>query len=104
MRRAIAIRHVHFEDLGTFAPVLAEREFAVRYIDAGIDDISLIDPSEGDLLIVLGGRIGACEDNLYPFLKDELELLDRRVKLGKLTLGICLGAQLIACRIMQRSG
>jgi GMP synthase (glutamine-hydrolysing) len=96
MKRAIAIRHVHFEDLGTFAQVLAERDFAVRYIDAGIDDISLIDPSEADLLIVLGGPIGACEDNLYLFLKDELELLDRRIKSGRLTLGICLGAQLIA--------
>jgi GMP synthase (glutamine-hydrolysing) len=96
MKRAIAIRHVHFEDLGTFAQVLAEHDFAVRYVDAGIEDINLIDPSEADLLIVLGGPIGACEDNLYPFLKDELELLDRRVKSGRPTLGICLGAQLIA--------
>src|SRR5580658_2871748 len=96
MKRAIAIRHVHFEDLGTFAQVLTEYEFAIRYVDAGVEDISLIDPSEADLLIILGGPIGACEDDLYLFLKDELRLLERCLSSGKPTLGICLGAQLIA--------
>jgi GMP synthase (glutamine-hydrolysing) len=96
MKRTIAIRHVHFEDLGTFARVLAERDSAVRYIDAAINDISLIDVSEADLRILLGGPIRACDDNLYPLLKDEPELLDRRVKSGGLTVGICFGAQLIA--------
>jgi len=36
---ALAIRHVPFEDLGSFASVLRERGFAVAYRDAGIDEL-----------------------------------------------------------------
>jgi GMP synthase (glutamine-hydrolysing) len=45
---------------------------------------------------VLGGPIGAYEDDLYPWLKDEIALIAARLKAGKPTLGICLGAQLMA--------
>jgi len=36
------------------------------------------------------------EDNLYPFLGDEIKLIERRLKVRRPTFGICLGAQLIA--------
>ncbi len=35
MKTVLAIRHVAFEDLGSFAPVLAERGYAIRYLEAG---------------------------------------------------------------------
>jgi GMP synthase (glutamine-hydrolysing) len=49
-----------------------------------------------DLLVVLGGPIGAYEEIAYPFLIDELALIERRLQTLRPTLGICLGAQLIA--------
>ena len=79
MKLAVAIRHVSFEDLGNFGPVLAARGFEVRYVDCGIDDVGAIDPFASDLLIVLGGPIGAYEDDLYPFIKDEVWLLEQRL-------------------------
>jgi len=48
------------------------------------------------MLIVLGGPIGAYEEDRYPFLTNELRLLDKRLKVGAPILGICLGAQLLA--------
>jgi len=96
MKLAVAIRHVSFEDLGNFGPVLAARGFEVRYIDCGTDDVAAIDPFAPDLLIVLGGPIGAYEDDLYPFIKDEVSLLEQRLKARRPTLGVCLGAQMIA--------
>lgn len=95
-KRALAIRHVHFEDLGAFATVLADRGFALAYADAGIDDLAAIDARALDLLVVLGAPVGAYEEELYPFLKDELALIGRRLECGKSLLGICLGAQLMA--------
>ena len=92
----LAIRHVHFEHLGTFEPVLRRRGLAVRYVDAGRDDIAALDARTPRLLAVLGGPIGACEESLYPFLTDELRLIERRLAAGLPTLGICLGAQLMA--------
>jgi GMP synthase (glutamine-hydrolysing) len=94
MPTAIAIRHVAFEDLGILEPLLRSRGFAVEYREAGVDDLDTV--GDPDLLVVLGGPIGAYEEALYPFLRDELALIARRLGRGGATLGICLGAQLMA--------
>ncbi len=93
---ALAIRHVPFEDLGSFAPVLRERGFAVAYRDAGLDDLGARDLVDADLLIVLGGPIGVYETREYPFLKGEVAAVERRLKLDRPVLGLCLGAQIMA--------
>jgi GMP synthase (glutamine-hydrolysing) len=95
-RACLAIRHVHFEHLGLFADVLGARGYAVRYLEAGSDDLAGLDPGQPDLLAVLGGPIGAYEEDRYPFLADEIRLLERRLAADRPTLGICLGAQLMA--------
>lgn len=96
MKTAVAIRHLVFEDLGSFAAVLAGRGIRLDYLDAGVDDLAQIDPLGVDLLVVLGGPIGAYEEAIYPFINDELALLRRRLAEDRPTLGICLGAQLMA--------
>ena len=96
MKTALALRHVHFEDLGILEPILQQRGYTVEYIDATTDDIASIDPKKDDLVIILGGPIGAFEDKLYPFLSNELDLIERRLRSKRPILGICLGAQLIA--------
>lgn len=96
MKTALAIRHVAFEDLGSFAPVLAARGFRLCYLEAGVDDLARLDSLAPELLIVLGGPIGAYEEGSYPFVLDELRLLERRFAADRPTLGICLGAQLMA--------
>lgn len=96
MKTAIAIRHVHFEDLGSLEPALERAGYRVRYADCGVDDIASLDATAPDLVVVLGGPIGAYEDDLYPTLKDELNLLEMRLSAKRPTIGICLGAQLMA--------
>lgn len=95
MKTATVIRHVHFEDLGAFAPVLEREGFRIRYVDVGVDPVAAQD-DESDLLVVLGGPVGAYEEEIYPFLLDELALIKRRLANQRPLLGICLGAQLIA--------
>jgi GMP synthase (glutamine-hydrolysing) len=96
MKTAAAVRHVAFEDLGSFAPLLEERGYRVRYLDAGVDELDTPDVQDADLLIVLGGPIGAYEDASYPFLLDEISLLELRFAQNRAVLGICLGAQIMA--------
>lgn len=96
MKSALAIRHVHFEDLGIVAPVLEAHGYEVAYVDAGVDDLAAIEPSAMDLLVVLGGPIGAYEEKHYPFLTAEMHVIGRRIAADLPTLGICLGAQLMA--------
>ena len=96
MPDTVAIRHVAFEDLGTFAAVLERRGWTISYRDAAVDDLAAAEVAAADLLIVLGGPIGAYEEDLYPFLGDELRVIEHRLAAGRPVLGICLGSQLMA--------
>lgn len=96
MSTVLAVRHLAFEDLGLVEPLLTDQGHRVRYLDAGIDPIdarTLLDP---DLVVVLGGPIGANDEDRYPFLADELAGLRARLEVRRPTLGVCLGAQLMA--------
>ena len=96
MKSLLAIRHVPFEDLGCFEAPLVEAGYAIRYVDAPATDFARLTQANWDLLVVLGGPIGVNEQADYPFLSDELQLLEARFKRRLPTLGICLGSQLIA--------
>jgi GMP synthase (glutamine-hydrolysing) len=93
-KSCVILRHVYFEDLGAFEVLLREAGYVIRYIEAGHD--RLPDRLSCNLLVILGGPIGAYEDDLYPFLKKELALITAQLAASKPVLGICLGAQLIA--------
>jgi GMP synthase (glutamine-hydrolysing) len=95
-RTAVAVRHVEFEGLGLLAPLLADHGFETSYLDAPADGGAWRSARDADLLVVLGGPIGVADTDAYPFLRTELELIGERLARDRPTLGICLGAQLIA--------
>mgnify|MGYP003603009925 CR=1 FL=1 len=90
-----AIQHLAFEDLGVMEDVFYQLGFRVRYFEAGVDDLSKAFQHKG-LTIILGGPIGVYETADYPFLQQEIDLLKVRLEENLPTLGICLGAQMIA--------
>jgi GMP synthase (glutamine-hydrolysing) len=95
-RSAIALRHVAFEDLGLLAPVLAREGWDVTFRDAAVDDLPDRSSDDAALLIVLGGPIGVYDNDAYPFLNAEIDLIENRLSRNLPVLGICLGAQLMA--------
>lgn len=96
MKKAIALRHIHFEDLGTLHAELTHHGYEVQYVDPTLGQLDTLDLRHADLLIVLGGPIGAYDEALYPFVAQELAAVRHWLDSGKPLLGICLGAQLIA--------
>jgi len=96
MKNALALRHVPFEHLGILQPLLEARGYTVRTVDVGVEPVPADDVVDADLLIVLGGPIGAYDDATYPFVRDEAAAIAQRLAARKPLLGICLGAQLIA--------
>jgi len=96
MKTLVAIRHVPFEDLGILEPLLHGRGYTVHYYDIGVHQLWTLDVGKVDLLVVLGGPIGAYDEQTYPFLNEELDLIRRRLDARLPLLGICLGAQLMA--------
>jgi GMP synthase (glutamine-hydrolysing) len=102
MKTCLVLGHVAFEDLDLLAPIIAERGYAIRYLQAGVDRIETAEVSAPDLLVVLGGPIGVYESDTYPFIRDEIAAIRARLEADKPTLGICLGAQLMAAALGAR--
>lgn len=98
VRTAIIFRHVAFEDVGVLGPLLEERGYTLCYLEMGVDAPAPA-AEDADLLVVLGGPIGVYETDTYPFLTAEIEAIRARVEARRPTLGICLGAQLIAAAL-----
>lgn len=96
MKTALALRHVPFEHLGVLESLLLGRGYAVRTLDAGLQPLPAEALAAADLVVVLGGPIGAFDDDRYPFLREETDAIARRLAARKPLLGICLGAQLMA--------
>src|SRR3954447_21877794 len=65
----------------------------VRRLDLG-EAVPDLDDFDG--LVVMGGPMGASDDEQHPHLRDERDLLARAVPAGRPVLGVCLGAQLLA--------
>ena len=96
MKNALVIRHLHFEDLGTIEQLLLQRNYDIQIVDVTSDAFYKIDSVKPDLMIILGGPIGAFDEKKFPFIECEIALISKRLQSNKKTLGICLGAQLIA--------
>ncbi len=94
--KIVALRHVAFEDLGVWASTIRARGHRVEYVDAGED---LGRARAADLLVVLGGPIGVADTGEYPYLADERDLVAERLADDRPTLGVCLGAQLMAAAL-----
>ncbi len=96
MHQAKVLRHLCFEDLGIIAEVLRERDIHFTYHDVGLDNFAHLNAEQDDLWIILGGPISVYDNADYPFLAEEIDLIKKRLSAKRPTLGICLGAQLMA--------
>lgn len=97
MRRCVALRHVPFEGLGSFAPVLRARGWETRTVDVTRPEQIPAGAATADLLVLLGGPDSVCEPP--PYLEAEIALARERIDAGRATLGICLGSQVLAAAL-----
>jgi GMP synthase (glutamine-hydrolysing) len=95
-KSAVVLRHLPFEDLGSWNEALDAAGYNIHYLEAGFDDPAAIDPLAPDLLVILGGPIGVAQQADYPWLGDEIKTVRQRLHADRPTLGICLGAQIMA--------
>jgi GMP synthase (glutamine-hydrolysing) len=97
--RCVALRHVAFEDLGLFEPVLKHRGYKVEHVPTGLHSLAEQEWVDADLVVVLGGPIGVGDIDVYPWLGDEIAGIRRRLNSQLPLLGLCLGAQLMAASL-----
>ncbi len=102
MTTCIALRHLTFEDAGILEDIFSARGIKLTYVEAGLAALDRAALMDADLLVVLGGPIGVYETDEYPFVVDEIAALRAHLDRRRPTLGICLGAQMIAAALGAR--
>jgi GMP synthase-like glutamine amidotransferase len=94
--RVFVLQHVPFEELGNIQPWLVQHNAEIHYCRVYANE-PLPDIHRVDLLILLGGPMSVNDESHYPWLKAEKAFLAQVIAANKPVVGICLGAQLIAC-------
>ena len=94
--RIHSLQHVPFEDIGSLLQDVQTQGHTLTTTHwYNGDSTPALDSF--DVLIVMGGPMGVYDDDIYPWLPAEKELIANAIAAGKKVMGICLGAQLIAC-------
>lgn len=88
------IQHAPFENPGAIISWAIERGHQINSTHT-YNGEKLPDLSEIDFLIIMGGPQSTMELDKYPYLRDEVALIQQAINNKKIVLGICLGAQLI---------
>jgi GMP synthase (glutamine-hydrolysing) len=92
----LVLQHTARAVPGLLEEVAAARERSVHVVRAFAGDPVPQDADDSWALVVMGGPMAAWEDEKYPWLKDEANLIQACIKAGTPVLGICLGSQLVA--------
>jgi GMP synthase-like glutamine amidotransferase len=96
-----ALFHVPFEKLGLIEDWILKRGYTLtEYHLYNHPRLPLI--PEFDMLIIMGGPMSVNDEELFPWLASEKELIRGCRESEKPVLGICLGAQLIASALGSR--
>ena len=98
MKRCLVLQHFAHEGLGVFRPPFLARGWSLHESMVTRPEHVPIDAAgaDYDLLLVLGGSLGVNDTERHPFLVREIELVRERLRAGRPTLGLCLGAQVMA--------
>jgi len=90
------LQHVPPETPGRIADAVAAAGHRLRVVRSFAGE-----PVPGTLegvagLVVMGGPMGVYERDRFPFLHDELRLIEQALRAERPLLGVCLGSQLLA--------
>ena len=89
------LQHVPFEDLAYIETWAKDKGHSLSVTKLYLNE-KLPGMDDFDWLIVMGGPMNIYEEREYPWLVEEKQFIEEVIKTGKVVLGICLGAQLIA--------
>jgi GMP synthase (glutamine-hydrolysing) len=99
MAKIWVLQHHPAENLGAIAEALEEAALAWQYVRV-FDGHPIPEAMKGaGGLIVMGGPQTVYQLDRYPYLRDEMRLIESALKEHKPILGVCLGSQLLAATL-----
>jgi GMP synthase (glutamine-hydrolysing) len=96
--RMLALQHIACEPPAAFEDELRSRGLDLERVELDEGD-PLPDWREFAGTIVMGGPMGAYQDDAHPWLTDEKRMLCEAVEAAHPVWGVCLGAQLLAAAL-----
>jgi GMP synthase (glutamine-hydrolysing) len=96
MKKGLIIRHTPYEGIAGFRAPAEDAGYALDRIDVTDPEFARVNFNTPDLLILMGGPMGVYEREAHPWIDCEIDRLASRISLGLPTIGVCLGAQMIA--------
>ena len=95
------LQHVPFEGLGSMEPWFMEAGFEITSTPF-FKSSALPDLDDVDMVVAMGGPMSVNDEKEFPWLVREKQFIGAAIEAGKAVLGVCLGAQLIACSMGAR--
>lgn len=95
-KTALLVRHVPYEGIAGFRQPIEDMGYVIDRVDVsdpGFADLDFLSP---ELVVLMGGPMGVYDRDEHPWIEHELERLSVRLARDRPTLGICLGAQMMA--------
>jgi GMP synthase-like glutamine amidotransferase len=93
--RLHSLEHVPFEDMAYIGQWAAGKKYTITKTHF-YENYELPGLNDFDALFVMGGPMGANDEDKYPWITEEKKFIERSIAANKIVIGICLGAQLIA--------
>jgi GMP synthase-like glutamine amidotransferase len=92
------LQHLPFEGLGSMGTYFRQKGLPSTsthfYLNQPLPSLN-----DFDWLIIMGGFMGANDDGEYSWLTAEKAFIKKAIDCGKVVIGVCLGAQLIAAAL-----
>jgi len=95
MMRIISLMHVSFEDAAAMGVWAAQRGHSVQAVHLYAGQ-PLPEADAVDAVFIMGGPMNIYEEAEHPWLAAEKAFLKTCIEQGKILVGVCLGAQLLA--------
>lgn len=99
MRSALVIRHTPYEGIAGFRAPVEAAGYVIDRVDVTDPAFASMDLTAPDLVVMMGGPMGVYETDAHPWIHCEIERLRHRLAVDRPTLGVCLGAQMIAAAL-----
>ncbi|TAN41200.1 MAG: type 1 glutamine amidotransferase [Nitrospirae bacterium] len=88
-------KNISIEGPGTIEDFLRKNDMPYTTVDLSAGE-EIPDTKDFEALVMMGGPMSVNEDDIYPYIKKEEELVREFIAKDKKVFGVCLGAQLMA--------
>jgi GMP synthase (glutamine-hydrolysing) len=96
MKTVVVLQHAEPEAPGLIRDALSSAGHSIETVQGFRGEAVPASLAGAAGLVVMGGPMGVYETDRFPFLRDEIRLIEAALRAEKPVLGVCLGSQLLA--------